>query len=190
MGLAQKSLVTPCLFLYLFIYLSSFSNFVHPEDIPGLCWGWTSAHLWVQSPPVNQSPSDNVQRAGSWDWLPQWAVDRVPPPSLAPFWSPGTGVWIDPSRGLVWKGNLSPSESLFMSFLFFSSYMCRPLWNFTNIPVWGIPAVCVSCLYFCVTPKRFTARQFHRPSFDHQQLAISTSSLLLRPPFPPLHHHL
>ena len=43
MGLAQRSLVTPCLFLYLFIYLSSFADVVHPEDIPGLCWGWTSA---------------------------------------------------------------------------------------------------------------------------------------------------
>ena len=42
-GLAQRSLVTPCLFLYLFIYLSLFADVVHPEDIPGLCWGWTLA---------------------------------------------------------------------------------------------------------------------------------------------------
>ena len=40
MGLARRSLVTPC---YLFIYLSLFANVVHPEDIPGLCWGWTLA---------------------------------------------------------------------------------------------------------------------------------------------------
>ena len=51
-GLAQRSLVTPCLFLYLFIDLSSFTDVVHPEDILGLCWGWTPAifrkrsHIW------------------------------------------------------------------------------------------------------------------------------------------------
>ena len=43
MGLAWRSLVTPCLFLYLFIYLSSLADVIHPEDIPGLCWCWTSA---------------------------------------------------------------------------------------------------------------------------------------------------
>ena len=43
---SPKKLGHPCLFLYLFIYLSSFADIVHPEDIPGLCWGWTSAdHL-------------------------------------------------------------------------------------------------------------------------------------------------
>ena len=43
MGLTRRSLVTLCLFLYLFIYLSLFADVVHPEDIPGLCWGWTLA---------------------------------------------------------------------------------------------------------------------------------------------------
>ena len=42
-GSRSKKLVTLCFFLYLFIYLSSFADVVHPEDIPGLCWGWTSA---------------------------------------------------------------------------------------------------------------------------------------------------
>ena len=42
-GLTWRSLVTLCLFLYLFIYLSSFADVIHPEDMPGLCWGWTSA---------------------------------------------------------------------------------------------------------------------------------------------------
>ena len=29
--------------LYLYLYLSSFADVVHPEDIPGLCRSWTPA---------------------------------------------------------------------------------------------------------------------------------------------------
>ena len=59
MGLAhRRSLVTPCLFPYLFIYLSLFADVVHPEDIPGLCWGWTLA-LYDLPGPHNVLPADS-----------------------------------------------------------------------------------------------------------------------------------
>ena len=45
-GSRSKKLGHP-MSLYLFIYLSSFADVVHPEDIPGLCWGWTSAEMNV-----------------------------------------------------------------------------------------------------------------------------------------------
>ena len=42
-------------FSYLYLYLSSFANVVHPEDIPGLCWGWTSALQLLPHSPVSVS---------------------------------------------------------------------------------------------------------------------------------------
>ena len=49
-GLAHWRLVTLSFFPYLFLYLSSFADVVHPEDIPGLCWGWTSAPSYYSLP--------------------------------------------------------------------------------------------------------------------------------------------
>ena len=76
------------------------SIFLPPRGVP-LGTQWTGRFLymlvyaWVRTPPLGCRPTADVQRAGFWAWSPQWAVNRVLPPSLALSGSLQVGAWIN-----------------------------------------------------------------------------------------------
>ena len=90
-------------------------------------------YTWVRIPPLGCRPTADVQGAGFWAWSPQWAVDRVLPPSLALSGSLQVGAWIN--RHLQSAG----VEKAMASFPFFSllcpSSLLLPFGPHTSTPV-------------------------------------------------------